>query len=557
MLKAKIVSSQEKIFVDDRIEAFAALETISVLQGERLSLQFLSTYHATKETPVLYRKERIPLQVQGTLAPFATLRDVRQVPVTLPCYPESRDDNFLRTAPGLYPDLLTPLQYEGSVSVQPDTLSAVWVEINVPEDLAAGEYGLSLSLHGEQMGEAEAHITVEVIGAKLPQNEMYLTQWFHCDCLANYYGVEVFSERHWEMIESFVHTAVKNGINLLLTPIFTPPLDTAIGGERPTVQLIGVTCNAGVYDFDFTLLDRWIDMCNRQGIKFFEISHLFTQWGAMHAPKIMASVDGEYKRLFGWETDATGEEYHTFLRCFLTEFLSHMKRRGDDHRCLFHISDEPSFTKHRESYEAARNIVADLLEGYTVMDALSNIAFYEAGIVSTPIPASNRIAPFLEAGVPNLWTYYCCGQQQDVSNRFVAMPAWRNRSIGMQFYKYDIVGFLQWGYNFYNNQLSNAPIDPYQELSANYAFPAGDAFSVYPAPDGTAYESTRIIVFHEALQDCAAMKLCERYYGKEAVVNAIEAVFGKRITFDTCAKSSEMMLRIRKTVNDMIKKAIQ
>ena len=350
---------------------------------------------------------------------------------------------------------------------------------------------------------------------------------------------------------------MKNGINLLLTPIFTPPLDTAIGGERPTVQLVGVTRNADTYDFDFTLLDRWIDMCDRQGIKYLEISHLFTQWGAMHAPKIMATVDGEHKRLFGWETDATSEAYRDFLRCFLTEFLAHMKRRGDDQRCLFHLSDEPSFTKHRESYEAARNIVADLLEGYTVMDALSNIKFYEEGLVQTPIPASNRIAPFLEAGVPNLWTYYCCGQQQDVSNRFVAMPAWRNRSIGMQFYKYDIVGFLQWGYNFYNNQLSRDSIDPYLELSANYAFPAGDAFSVYPAPDGTAYESTRIIVFHEALQDLAAMKLCERYYGKEAVVKAIEEVFGKSITFDTCAKSSEMMLRIRKAVNDMIKKAIQ
>ena len=556
MLKTKIVSSQEKIFMDDRIEAFAALDKISVLQGERLSLQFLSTYRATAETPVLYRKERIPLQVQGSLSSLATLRDVRQVPVTLPCYPENRDDNFLRTTPGLYPDLLTPLQYDGSVTVQPDVLSAVWVELPIPEDLPAGEYSLSFSLSGVNMGASESSVLIEVIGACLPKDEIYLTQWFHCDCLANYYGVEVFSERHWEIVESFVQTAVKNGINLLLTPVFTPPLDTAVGSERRTVQLVGVERNAGVYRFDFTLLDRWIGMCDRQGIRYFEISHLFTQWGAMHAPKIMATVDGEYRRLFGWETDATGEEYSTFLRTFLGEFLAHMKRRGDDRRCFFHISDEPSFTKHRESYEAARAVVADLLADYVVMDALSNFEFYKTGLVTTPIPASNRITPFLEADIPHLWTYYCCGQQQNVSNRFVAMPAWRTRSIGMQFYKYDIAGFLQWGYNFYNNQVSDSPIDPYQELSANYAFPAGDAFSVYPAPDGSAYESTRIIVFHEALQDYKAMKLCERYYGKKAVVDAIEAVFGKSITFDTCARSSDMMLRIRATVNKMIKEAI-
>ncbi len=556
MLKTKIVSSQEKIFADDRIEQYATLEKISVLQGERLSLQFLSTYRPTKDTAVHYRVARIPLQMQGDLAPYATLRDVRQVPVTLPCYPDSRDDNFLRTTPGLYPDLLTPLQYKGSMTVQPDALCAVWIEINVPADLAAGEYTLSLSLSDEKFGESESHVCVEVIGARLPADEIYLTQWFHCDCLANYYGVEVWSERHWEIVENFVKIAVKNGINLLLTPVFTPPLDTTVGGERRTTQLVGVERNNGEYRFDFTLLDRWVDMCDRQGIKYLEISHFFTQWGAEHAPKVMATVDGEYKRLFGWETAAAGEEYSTFLRTFLKEFLAHMKRRGDDKRCFFHISDEPSFTKHRESYEAARAVVADLLEGYVMMDALSNIQFYETGLVQTPIPASNHIDPFIEAGVPNLWTYYCCGQQLDVSNRFVAMPAWRNRSIGMQFYKYDIAGFLQWGYNFYNNQVSDSPIDPYLELSGNYAFPAGDAFSVYPAPDGTAYESTRIIVFHEALQDRKAMKLCEQYYGKEAVVSAIEEVFGKSITFATCAKSAEMMLRVREKINAMIKKAI-
>ena len=52
------------------------------------------------------------------------------------------------------------------------------------------------------------------------------------------------------------------------------------------------------------------------------------------------------------------------------------------------------------------------------------------------------------------------------------------------------------------------------------------------------------------------MKLCESYYGHDAVVAALEEAFGKEITFATCAKSGEMMLRIRETVNSMIKKAI-
>ena len=33
----------------------------------------------------------------------------------------------------------------------------------------------------------------------------------------------MFSERFWELLEAYVKTAADYGINMLLTPIFTPP----------------------------------------------------------------------------------------------------------------------------------------------------------------------------------------------------------------------------------------------------------------------------------------------------------------------------------------------
>ena len=52
--------------------------------------------------------------------------------------------------------------------------------------------------------------------------------------------------------------AAKNGMNCILTPILTQPLDTEIGGERPTVQLISVKITENGCEFGFDLLDRWI-----------------------------------------------------------------------------------------------------------------------------------------------------------------------------------------------------------------------------------------------------------------------------------------------------------
>lgn len=550
MLKAKTVSSLERAFADQRIDEFDELKRISALRGERVAFQIL---HTDEES--VTNHQLASFTYGGELAKYATVRTVMSVPVMLPVYPTTLCDNYLRKTPGMYPDVLIPMHYENSLTVYPNALGAVYVEIDIPKEGLVGEKDFTAKI--EYAGQTvELSFTVDIIDCLIPENELYVTQWFHCDCLAQYYNVEVFGEEHWRIIENFVKTAVKNGINLLLTPIFTPPLDTKVGGERLTNQLVGVRLDGGEYSFDFTLLERWIEMCDRCGVKYFEIAHFFTQWGAAHAPKIMATVDGEYKKIFGWETDAHGDEYREFLDAFIPAFLAFMKARGDDKRCLFHVSDEPTL-ENLESYKESKAMVADHLRGYTVMDALSKYDFYRDGIVTTPIPANNHIEPFIENKTPNLWTYYCCVQGEGVSNRFIAMPGARTRSMGMQMYKYNIVGFLQWGYNFYNNRYSVNPINPYLDQSGDNFVPAGDMYSVYPAEGGEAYESLRILAFYEGLEDIAAMKLCEKYYKKEEIVDAIEDAFGKELRFDVCARSSEEIIAVRERINEMIRKAIR
>ena len=555
MIKTKIISSLEKVFIDRTIETYPELTHLSALRGERINFQIATTY-VTKGSPMPYIAPKYTPKLSGELAKYADLRQVMYVPVNFTTHMLGFDDNYLKTEPGLYPDVLRPLYYGGTITFAKDLLNSVWVEINIPKDMEAGTYDFTIEVDGGEFGTTKSTVTVEVIGATLPDEDIYFTQWFHADCLANYYNVEVWSDRHFEIVENFIRTARRNGINMILTPIFTPPLDTAVGGERRTTQLIGIEVNKGKYSFDFSLLDRWIEILNRCGVEYIEISHLFTQWGAKHAPKIMATVDGKYKKIFGWETDAHSEEYATFLQTFLPELLAHMNARGDDKRCFFHVSDEPH-KGDEDNYKASKAIVSDILKDYTIMDALSSIEFYDMGIIDHPIPSNSRIQPFLEANIPGLWTYYCVSQPIDVSNRFHAMPGWRNRSIGMQMYKHNIHGFLQWGYNFYNNQFSGDPINPYYEQSADYAFQGGDAFSVYPAMDGTALESPRLAVFYEGLQDIKAMKLAESLTSHDEVVKAMEDAFGRSIEFNVCAKSSYELLRVREAVNSIIKKAIE
>jgi hypothetical protein len=382
--------------------------------------------------------------------------------------------------------------------------------------------------------------------AALPEQELIHTEWFHADCLASYYHVPALSEEHFRIIDNFMASAVSHGVNMLLTPVFTPPLDTQIGGERPTVQLVGVTRQNGEYFFDFTKLSRWTELCRKHGIKYLEIAHLFTQWGAKATPKIEACINGETKRIFGWDVPATSPEYRAFLKAFLPALRAHLDKEGfDAQHVYFHISDEPG-EKNFEDYRAALGQAQDLLNGCPVIDALSSLPFYEKGLIRHPIPGTSHIKPFVDAKVPDLWTYYCCDQSIHVPNRFFAMPSARNRIMGVLMYLYNIKGFLHWAFNFYYTQYSRSLVDPYRMTHADYAFPSGDSWLVYPGPGGVPLSSLRAEVQDEALLDLRALRLLEHLLGRPAVEALIHETAGmKAITFEDYPKDAAFLLELR------------
>ena len=550
----RLTSALEKCFWDQPVEEFPELRAGSALQGERYSFQLI--WRGTNDR--LDHKQVVFWRVESPLADAVSAQVVESVPVRFATYKTRYDDDYLRREPGLYPDLMVPASHEKQLYIVYADTRSLWIDVEIPENQPAGEYPITLSLvtaSGEEV--LSETFTLTVVGAQIPAQTVQHTEWFHADCLADYYRIPVWSEEHWRIVENFIACAAKNSVNMILTPVFTPPLDTAVGGERTTVQLVDVSReNGGAWQFDFAKLGRWIDILDRCGVQYIEISHLFTQWGAGHAPKIMATVDGEYKKVFGWETDSLGEEYTSFLDQFLPALLGWLKERGVDQRCVFHVSDEPHLD-HLDQYRKVRAIMDKHLAGYYIMDALSNFEFYKTGALPHPIPSCNHLDPFLEAKVPGLWTYYCCSQGVGVTNRFIAMPGYRTRILGVQMFKHNIVGFLQWGFNFYNSQYSVDHIDPYHCNDGEYFFPAGDGFAVYPALDGTAYETLHFRLVAAAMQDIRALALAEKLCGREAVMEAIDGGLEEKITFFSYPKNARYLLDLREKINTMIADAIR
>ncbi len=544
---AKPISALEKCFMDESYESKAQLDRGSALRGEEYAFEIAYT----TDDATFYPKREFIVKVDSPIADYVTVRTVEQVPVRMACYPDA-DDNYLRKTPGFYPDLLRPVNSGNTAYFTYGELKALYVTVDVPEALAGGDYPIRISFTSFE-GEEAASVThtLHVIDAVIPEQKLKVTEWFHTDCIANYYGLEAFSDKHFEYIEKFMKCAVKNGINMILMPVFTPPLDTAIGGERLTTQLVGVRETESGWEFDFTLLERWVEIAKRSGVKYHEIAHFYSQWGAAFAPKIVGyDKNGEWKKLFGWDTPALSDEYRGFLNAFVPALLAKFEKLGlDKDSVVFHISDEPAL-EHLENYSKARAQVETLLDGYVIMDALSDFEFYKTGALSHPIPSNDHIVPFLEAGVENLWTYYCCGQGKDVSNRFVAMPTARTRIMGAQMWKYNIAGFLQWGFNFYSTQNSVDPIDPFAYADNDYFVPAGDTFAVLPGLNGEPWETLHMKGFTMALQDMRAMDLAAELTSREEVLAIIDP--DGEMTFAKYPQSMEWIEDMRAKLDAII-----
>lgn len=552
------ISPLEKPFLTDQISSLAPLQPYPVMRGETFSFHIAASIDAS-DSGAPYLKQRCRARVEirnknGTAAASCRLYSIISVPVRTAAYPNSYDDDYISVAPGLYPDLLVPVTEESELYIPTAQTALFRLEALLPQDSPAGEYNIDVifsSLEtGEELGRASA-VMVQ-LDASLPPQKTVVMQWLHADCLAERYKVKALSDEHFEIIENYVRCAVENGVNALYTPIFTPPLDTEVGGERLTVQLVDVALYDGKWSFGYAMLDRFIDMALRCGVEYFEISHLFTQWGAGHAPKIIAETEDGPRRVFGWDTDASGEDYRGFLRALLPSLRAHMRERGLEDKCIFHVSDEPS-EEQKGSYRSAAESVKDLLDGCVVADAMSEESFFTEGICSRPIAGTSVAERFLTHIPEGLWVYYCCSQSVNVSNRFIAMPAGRERIIGVQMWKARASGFLHWGYNFWMSQYSTHKIDPFLCTDGDYFSPAGDAFSVYPGDDGSPLMSVRLRTFYEALCDIRALSAAEAAHGRDDVEKVVDEVFGADLSFSNYphGDTGDRLLSLRRRLAEM------
>lgn len=472
-------------------------------------LELLAARNGTVSFQVCIRNDRVyPLRTDGAIEGAEGLkprtRYVGLVPMlhfTPTTDPAELDGvGFL---PGLVPD---PLYPETQQIIGPGETRSYWITLWIPADAKPGLRELKFRFYlGDLRQEVELPLKLEISPFVIkPREHFPVTHWWRGEATWDYYKTGMFEdERWWQLTRAQMQNMYDHGSNVVYVPMFFNRRETF---KRPCQLLIINELEPGKYEFDWTNVKRFVDMCKEIGFKEFEWPHMWIYWGVENPMRLYKKVGDEYVMLWPPDTKALSDTYINFLKQFLPAFHEFIVQEDILNGSYFHLSDEPGEGQHVENYKAARKVLKDLAPWMKVIDALSDIQYGKQGLTDMPIPIVSAAQAYIDAKIPH-WVYYCCGPTGPWLNRFMDTPLAKIRMSGWLFYKLRARGFLHWGYNYWHALEQERLIDPFTDASSDLwpGIPYGDPFMIYPGKDGP-IDSIRWEVFAESIQDYAILQ---------------------------------------------------
>jgi len=126
---------------------------------------------------------------------------------------------------------------------------SVWATIRVPPDAKPGLYRGEIAVEAQGEKAVKVPIEIKVIDWTLPDTQNYRT-W----TLAIEYGLEPWSQRHWEMIARSFKYFSETSSRILYVPLIAHSNN---GNEYSMVPWIRKP--DGKYEYDFSIMDKYLD----------------------------------------------------------------------------------------------------------------------------------------------------------------------------------------------------------------------------------------------------------------------------------------------------------
>jgi len=439
---------------------------------------------------------------------------------------------------------------------------AVWCEVKVPKDTPAGNYSCTVSVfkgcvfdEEEKLGECK--VNIEVLDYVMPEPSeyrMHLDLWQHNSNIARKADVPLWSDAHFEVMEEYVKSLAQLGQKAMTIIVSEIPwsgqscfYETKLDANMFEYSIIPITKTESGFVYDFTKMQRYIDICEKYGIRE-EISlyGLANVWkfeeygyGAVSDDypdairvRYLDKTDGCYKYM---KKAAEIDDYIKALEKYFidTNQIDRVRLAADEpgdieayRKSLGHLhSIAPSF-----KFKAAINHAEFIGEfGNEVYDFVPYIF-----CLSKEYDKIKEYKRTMD-GKRFLW-YVCCGPH--FLNTFLSSDLCESYYIGVLTSYLGLDGFLRWNYTVW-------PDDPRHDIRCGRYWKAGDYNFVYPGSNGKPLYSIRwkalkrgIELFEllERLRDTGDTEALDKAYGMVVKLDDVRKYYDKdRTAAELCS----------------------
>lgn len=504
--KISMLDELAPIYPDSKIDKDITSYSVDVCRGSLAGVDILMTDLIPME-PV-----RFALSGKGILDKFyANWYFMIDVPVAentgLNGWTEKYDGQanpfVIRKAPFHIFEALDPVL---SGYIPTTSTQALRMEIPIGKDFPVGKQ--LFTIHITSKGQVKKlEFTVNVYPVEIPpvnQSHLNYVNWLSIGNICNDHQVELWSEPFWGMLRKYAQMMARGRQNtfwFIWTDFFRFNPDGTVA------------------EFYGPRLDRYISTFLSEG--------LTTIQGAPFSRRHDWSTDAFLVAVptsDGHEISAVSEEGQKIIRSMAEPILALMKKNDWESRWYQGVFDEPT-DEYVDRYKTTVELLKSMKPDLRILEATMTVSL--SGIVNCWCPQVQEYQKnqsFFEqrkAAGDAVWVYTCLAPGGPWINRLIDMERLRQVYVGWACAKYDLQGFLHWGFNMHSGK-------PYEELvrkhmGPNGYLPAGDSHIIYPGKNGP-ISSQRFEAHRIGMEDYELLCLLKKQ-NPEAAEKLIDKLF--------------------------------
>ncbi len=493
ILVIEAVDPLEKIFKET--SSFHSTDPVAhVAMGEHASFQLAIrslvpiTSLRCQVEPLIYGKDTISDIKTGYVG---YVRVGRNTPIP------SRDKLF--TVNGLYPD---PIVERETVDISAGETQPVWFTAAIPDNISHGLYEGEAKITGQINGlpfEKKIPLRIQVYPVILQETSLWVTNWYstssyNLELVFGEKDIEPYAEKYWDFIRLLAGKMAEYRQNVALIS----PIRLASYSLNEQKDLI----------INFDNFDKTVNIFIEEGVVGrIEGGHIGTREGGWLSDFVVFVPVVEADTTYFNKMPISADSARQFYSIFFPRLVDHLREKGWDDIYMQHLMDEP-IPENIETYTEVARFVDKLAPDLKIVEACHSKDLDNTVDIWVPqLDYAHLDHGFYKeraASGDEIWFYTCLNPKGEYANRFIELPLIKTRILHWINYRYEIPGYLHWGFNFWRG-------DPYDEttsiqLESGTILPGGDAWIVYPG-EGKLNSSIRLEAMRDGIVDYELLKL--------------------------------------------------